>query len=49
MEFRVCALARVEIGENADLRGEFVMEETKPGWGMNELDEVEANDDWSEP
>lgn len=45
MEFRVCAFASVEIGENADLKDEFVMVETKPGWGINELDEVEAADD----
>lgn len=47
IEFNVCALASVEIGENADLRDEFVMVDTRPGCGMNELDEVDVADDWS--
>lgn len=39
----------MEIGENADLRDEFVMVDTRPGCGMNELDEVDVADDWSVP
>lgn len=46
IEFKVCVLVSVEIGENVDLRDEFVMVDIRLGCGMNELDEVDVVDDW---
>lgn len=46
IEFNVCVLVSVEIGENVDLRDEFVMVDIRLGCDMNELDEVDVVDDW---
>lgn len=37
------------MGENADRRDEFVMVDTKPGCGRNELDEVDEEEECSAP